>query len=63
LGWAYLKQGRSLEARSAFKTAIQLEPLNNSAQKGLQEAKQTLTEKHLKTKSASPFFSFQTSPN
>ncbi|WP_300419751.1 tetratricopeptide repeat protein, partial [uncultured Pseudoalteromonas sp.] len=32
LGWAYLKQGRSLEARSAFNTAIQLEPLNNSAQ-------------------------------
>jgi tetratricopeptide (TPR) repeat protein len=63
LGWAYLKQGRSLEARSAFNTAIQLEPLNNSAQKGLKEAKQTITEKRLKTKSASPFISFQTSPN
>ena len=63
LGWAYLKQGRSLEARSAFNTAIQLEPLNNSAQKGLKEARQTITEKRLKTKTASPFFSFQTSPN
>ncbi|MBT5869812.1 MAG: tetratricopeptide repeat protein [Nitrospinaceae bacterium] len=62
LGWAYLKQGRTLEARSAFKTAIQLEPLNNSAQKGLQIAKQTLTENKLEAKTASPFLSFYTSP-
>jgi tetratricopeptide (TPR) repeat protein len=62
LGWAYLNQGRTLEARSAFKSAINLEPMNNSAQKGLREAKQTLTEKQLETGNASPFLSFNTSP-
>ena len=54
LGWAYLKQGRYLEARTAFTTAIHLEPLNNSAQKGLVKAKQAITEERLKTKVASP---------
>jgi tetratricopeptide (TPR) repeat protein len=63
LGWAYLKQGRALEARSAFNEAIRLEPLNNSAHKGLKNAKQIITEKRLKTKAASPLFPFQTSPN
>ncbi|MBT3366182.1 MAG: tetratricopeptide repeat protein [Nitrospina sp.] len=63
LGWAYLNQGRILEARSAFNKAIELEPLNNSAHKGLNEAKLVMTEKRLKTKIASPFFSLKTSPN
>jgi tetratricopeptide (TPR) repeat protein len=63
LGWAYLNQGRTLEARSAFSTAIELEPLNNSAHKGLNEVKLAITEKRLKTKVASPFSSFKTSPN
>jgi tetratricopeptide (TPR) repeat protein len=63
LGWAYLKQGRILEARSAFNTAISLEPLNNSAHKGLQKAKQMITENRLKIETAAPLFSFQTSPN
>ncbi len=63
LGWAYLKQGRALEARSAFTTAIHLEPLNNSAQMGLKKAKQVITEKRLKTKTASSFFFIETGPN
>ncbi len=62
LGWAYLQQGRNLEARSAFKSAIHLEPLNNSAQKGLKLAKQTITEKQLEANSNSPFLSFNASP-
>ena len=63
LGWAYLKQGRVLEARSAFNAAIDLEPLNNSAHKGLDKVKKAITEKRLKTETVSPFFAFQTSPN
>jgi tetratricopeptide (TPR) repeat protein len=47
LGWAYLKQNRALEARAAFTMAIRLEPLNNSAQKGLREAKQAIAEERL----------------
>jgi tetratricopeptide (TPR) repeat protein len=62
LGWAYLKQGRTLEARSAFNTAIRLEPLNNSAHKGLKATKQTITEKRLKTKTPLPFFSSNSRP-
>ena len=62
LGWAYLKQGRNLEARSAFTTAIRLEPLNNSAHKGLKKSKQSLTEKVLNAKTASPYFFYQSSP-
>ena len=54
LGWAYLKQGRALEARTAFTTAIRLEPLNNSAQNGLVKAKYAITKKRLKTKADSP---------
>ena len=54
LGWALLKKGRALEARSAFATAINLEPLNNSAHKGLVKAKQAITEESLKNKVASP---------
>ena len=63
LGWAYLKQGRALEARTAFTTAIRLEPLNNSAQNGLVKAKYAIAEERLKTKTASPFYFLQTSPN
>ena len=63
LGWAYLKQGRALEARTAFTTAIRLEPLNNSAQNGLVKAKHTIAEERLKTKTASSFSPLQTSPN
>ena len=55
LGWAYLKQGRTLEARTAFRTAIRLEPLNNSAQKGLVQSKYNITEESLKTKAPFPF--------
>lgn len=63
LGWAYLKQGRALEARTAFTTAIRLEPLNNSAQNGLIKAKHAITEERLKAKAASPLYFLQTSPN
>ena len=48
LGWAYLAQKRELEARSAFKMAIRLEPLNNSAKKGLRKAKEALIKKSLR---------------
>ena len=54
LGWALLKNNRALEARSAFATAVNLEPLNNSAHKGLVKAKQTITEESLKNKVDSP---------
>ena len=50
LGWAYLSQNRGLEARAAFTMAIRLEPLNNSAQKGLLEAKQVIVEKRMSQK-------------
>jgi tetratricopeptide (TPR) repeat protein len=63
LGWAYLKQGRTLEARTAFTTAIRLEPLNNSAQKGLMKAKHAITEERLKAKAPSSAFFLETSPN
>jgi tetratricopeptide (TPR) repeat protein len=63
LGWAYLKQGRTLEARTAFTTAVRLEPLNNSAQNGLVKSKHAIAEERLKTKTASPFYFLQTSPN
>lgn len=61
LGWAYLEQKRALEARAAFTMAIRLEPLNNSAQKGLRQAKQAIAEERLGQKSAA--LSFSTSPN
>ena len=63
LGWAYLAQQRELEARSAFKMAIRLEPLNNSAHKGLRKAKEVILEKRLseKTKLSAKFP--QTNPN
>jgi len=48
LGWAYLAQKRELEARAAFKMATRLEPLNNSAQKGLRKAKEALIKKSLR---------------
>ena len=48
LGWAYLAQKRELEARAAFKMAIRLEPLNNSAKKGLRKAKEALIKKSLR---------------
>jgi tetratricopeptide (TPR) repeat protein len=63
LGWAYLKQGRKLEARTAFMTAIRLEPLNNSAQKGLMQVKHAIAEESLKAKPVSPYYFPQTSPN
>ncbi len=53
LGWALLKKGRVLEARSAFKKAIDLEPLNNSAHKGLVKTKQAIAQEGLKKKVAS----------
>tara|TARA_B100000686_G_scaffold261836_1_gene274948 strand:- start:5726 stop:8074 length:2349 start_codon:yes stop_codon:yes gene_type:complete len=52
LGWAYLDQNRALEARADFMMAIRLEPLNNSAQNGLLQAKQSIAEKRLQQKSA-----------
>ena len=52
LGWAYLEQNRALEARVAFTMAIRLEPLNNSAQKGLRQAKQAIAEERLGRKTA-----------
>lgn len=63
LGWAYLKQGRALEARTSFSTAVRLEPLNNSAQKGLVKAKHAITKERLKTKANSRFYFLETSPN
>jgi cytochrome c-type biogenesis protein CcmH/NrfG len=61
LGWAYLKQKRALEARAAFTMAIRLEPLNNSAQRGLRQTKQAIAEERLSRKTAA--FSQKTSPN
>lgn len=52
LGWAYLKQNRALEARAAFSMAIRLEPLNNSAQQGLRQAKQAIAVERLGQKTA-----------
>ena len=63
LGWSYLEKGRFLEARTAFTTAIRLEPLNNSAHKGLLKAKYAITKKHLKTKAETDFYFPQISPN
>lgn len=63
LGWAYLKQGRALEARTTFMEAIRLEPLNNSAHKGLTQAKHNITAERLKAKITSPADFLQTSPN
>ena len=63
LGWAYLVQNRALEARAAFTMAIRLEPLNNSAQKGLRQAKQAIAEKRLGQKSASSALPPRTSLN
>ena len=61
LGWAYLKQNRALEARAAFTMAIRLEPLNNSAQRGLRQAKHAIAEERLGRKRAA--LSQKTSPN
>jgi tetratricopeptide (TPR) repeat protein len=61
LGWAYLKQNRALEARVAFNMSIRLEPLNNSARKGLRQAKQAITEERLGRKTAT--LPPQTRPN
>ncbi|MBC8285173.1 MAG: tetratricopeptide repeat protein [Nitrospinae bacterium] len=63
LGWAYLAQKRELEARAAFTMAIRLEPLNNSAQKGLRQAKQSIAEKRLSQKTASSALFPPTRPN
>lgn len=63
LGWAYLAQKRELEARSAFTMAIRLEPLNNSAQKGLRQAKQGIAEKRLGSKTVSSALFSRTRPN
>jgi hypothetical protein len=40
-----------------------LEPLNNSAQKGLMKAKHAITKERLKAKAASPSYFLETSPN
>ncbi|HCG74017.1 MAG TPA: hypothetical protein DE038_12050, partial [Nitrospina sp.] len=61
LGWAYLEQNRALEARAAFTMAIRLEPLNNSPQKGLRQAKQAIAEERLGRKTAA--LPLQTRPN
>lgn len=42
LGWTYLKMRRLPEARAAFSMAIKLQPLDNSALKGLNLIKQLL---------------------
>ncbi|MEK9628900.1 MAG: tetratricopeptide repeat protein [Nitrospinota bacterium] len=63
LGWAYLEQNRDLEARAAFTMAIRLDPLNNSAQKGLRQAKQSIAEKRLGQKSAKSNLPLSTSLN
>ncbi len=63
LGLAYLAQNRGLEARAAFTMAIRLEPLNNSAQKGLRQAIQTIVKKRLGRKSAYSIISPETSLN
>jgi len=63
LGWAYLAQKRELEARAAFKMAIRLEPLNNSAHMGLRKAKEALIEKRLSEKTALSTKFSQASPN
>ena len=63
LGWAYLAQQRELEARSAFKMAIRLEPLNNSAHKGLRKAKEVILEKRLSEKTDLSAKFPQTNPN
>ena len=63
LGWAYLAQQRELEARSAFKMAIRLEPLNNSAHKGLRKAKEGILEKRLSEKTKLSANSPKTNPN
>jgi len=53
LGWAYLAENRELEARNAFKMAIRLAPLNNSARKGLNKAKEVIINKRLIEKTVS----------
>ena len=63
LGWAYLAQNRALESRTDFTMAIRLEPLNNSAQKGLLQAKQAIAEKRLGQKPASSRLSPRISVN
>ena len=57
LGWAYLAEKREFEARAAFRMAIRLEPLNNSAHKGLRKTKEAILEKRLseKTKLSAKF--------
>jgi tetratricopeptide (TPR) repeat protein len=63
LGWAYLDQKRALEARAAFTMAIRLEPLNNSAQKGLRQAKQAIAETRLGRKAETSMALPLTRPN
>ena len=63
LGLAYLTQNRGLEARAAFTMAIRLEPLNNSAQKGLRQAIQAIVKKRLRRKSTYSVLSPKTSLN
>jgi len=53
LGWAYLAENMEFEARNAFKMAIRLEPLNNSARKGLKKIKEIIINKSLSKKTAS----------
>ena len=63
LGLAYLAENRGLEARTAFTMAIRLEPLDNSAQKGLRKALQTIVNKRLGRKPADTVFSPRKSLN
>ena len=42
LGWSYLKLNRLTESRTAFKAAIESQPLNNLTYKGLREVKQKI---------------------
>ena len=42
LGWSYLKLNRLTESRTAFKAAIERQPLNNLSYKGLREVKQKI---------------------
>ncbi len=50
LGWSYLKLKRLAQSRAAFSKAIRLQPLNNSAHFGLNQAKQLAIREKLKRK-------------
>jgi tetratricopeptide (TPR) repeat protein len=50
LGWSYLKLKKLAQSRAAFSKAIRLQPLNNSAHYGLNQAKQLAIREKLKRK-------------